>query len=111
MIFEPWPADSLLPAGHTYEVRLCLRHRLPAPATATLIVEQESLSMPEHRDTLTMTLLNSMGTPLGRGTHGLYTVEHTLTSPLTLSEGYNIAIIPLDTIYSATDIGILLLPR
>lgn len=109
-IFEPWPADSAQASSGDFELRLCLRYRIPAPKEAMLVVEQESLSMPERRDTVTLRLLDSSGHPSGQGSRGLFTVEHTLTPRLRLSEGYSVAIHPLDTIYSATDIGLLLLP-
>lgn len=108
-IFEPWPADSASVNHDRYEVRLCLRHKIPSPATATLIVEQESLSTPERRDTVTLHLLDDSGAPTGRGSHGLYTTEVTLDPALRLTAGYSIAVYPLDTIYQTTDIGIVLL--
>lgn len=109
--FEPWPLDSTLAASRSYDLRVCLRYRMPAQERVALVVEQEAPGLGTiAADTLILHLIGHGGRPAGRGDRGVYSIEKTLRHGLRLTEGYSVAIHPADTLVSATDIGISLFP-
>ncbi|MDE7159899.1 MAG: gliding motility lipoprotein GldH [Muribaculaceae bacterium] len=105
---EPWPLDSVVVTGPSYSLALSLRHRLPAPRIARIVVEQENLGAPMRRDTLTIHLLTDDGTPAGHGLCGLYSLECPVPGSVTLAEGYSVAIHPLDSLPGISEAGLIL---
>lgn len=86
--FSPWPVDSVMAPGTTYDVNICVRYSARFRPTPLHLIVMSENGDTQTSDTITIRLEPPASKPGGRGSYGVYEVTRQIASHLALQNGY-----------------------